>query len=245
MNLADANAIARRAEATRRMIRQRGTTPTGDRIWTADEDDICRQHGDDYEALQAKLPHRSYSALRKRCQALGLRPNRQIMTANEVSRLRRLYPTASHQELQAAFPGRSIQRIRRTCSYFSITRNRQPLKETGYAIINEIRRRCFELNYSMVDLDEIAGTGNYFSKANWHTQGLNAKAVYRAVKALDGELAVRWNDEEPSAPCAGSSRRVSRTSLASEGTPTLRVLPSPLQSQRAHAASFNGNLLGC
>lgn len=244
MTLADANAIARRAEATRRRIRLRGTTPTGDRIWTAGEDDICRQHHGDYEALQAKLPHRSYSALRSRCQALGLRPNRQIMTANELSRLRRLYPTANHQELQAAFPGRSIERIRRTCSYYRITRNRQPLKETGYAIIDEIRLRCFELNYSMVDLDDIAGTGSYFSKANWHTQGLNAKAVYRAVKVLDGELTVRWNDEEPRVPEAGSSRREPKTSYVSKAEPALHVVPSPLQSQRAHAATFNGNLLG-
>ncbi|YBV98580.1 hypothetical protein M1D80_14225 [Phyllobacteriaceae bacterium JZ32] len=58
-----------------------------------------------------------------------------------------------------------------------------------------IRARCFELRYSMVDLDAIAKTKSYFQKANWHATGLNYKAVCKAIDALDEELTVRWRDQ--------------------------------------------------
>ncbi|WP_245445172.1 hypothetical protein [Pseudaminobacter soli (ex Li et al. 2025)] len=48
----------------------------------------------------------------------------------------------------------------------------------------------------MVDLDELAKTKTYFRKAEWFPTGKpNYQAVARAVKALDGELTIRWGEE--------------------------------------------------
>lgn len=195
MYLTDFTRGAASAERARRRIRYRGATPKGDKLWTPTEDDVCRKYGSDYAVLRQKLPNRSYIALRSRCQTLGLRPKRRILTANEVSRIRRLVSTASSDQLREAFPDLSIAQIRAASRYYGIRRKRLPLKGTGISVIDSIRQRCFELRYSMVDLDEVANTKEYFQKARWHTQGLKHSAIGRAVAALDGELTIRWRDE--------------------------------------------------
>lgn len=195
MYLTDLMRGADSAERTRRRNRYRGATPKGDKLWTPAEEELCRKHGDDYVILQQKLPHRSYSALRYRCILLGLRPKRKQLTARELSLMRRLVPTASPEQLRDAFPDRSVAQIRQAGRYHGIRSRRRPLTEVGIPAIDAIRQRCFELRYSMVDLDEIAKTKTYFHKAGWHSQGVNYEAIGRAVAALDGELCVRWRDE--------------------------------------------------
>lgn len=186
---------ANNAERTRRRIRYRGATAKGDALWTPEEDEVCMKYGTDYKILVRKLPHRSYHALRARCQKLGLRPKRSLATASELSKLRRLAPTANAAALREAFPSRTLQQVKYLCRYYGIRRTPQRFKSTGYPILDAIRARCFELRYSMVDLDAIAKTKSYFQKANWHANGLNYNAVCKAIDALDGELAVRWRDQ--------------------------------------------------
>jgi hypothetical protein len=196
MYLSDFNRHANSARSARRRMRYRGVTPSGQALWTHEEDEICRRHGSgDYLALQKRLPHRTYGALRYRCQMLGLRPKRSYLSAAELSKMRRLIPEASYEELGRAFPHRTPRNLITLARYHGIRRKRRSWKKTGYPIIDAIRDRCTDLNYTMVDLDKLARTGVYFQKGNWICNGLNFRAVGRAVAALDGELIVRWRDE--------------------------------------------------
>ncbi|MDH0125773.1 hypothetical protein N7376_17360 [Brucella intermedia GD04153] len=195
MYLSDYSQNAARAQQARRRIRFLGIMPNGSRVWTPKEDQVCRQYGSDYSVLMEKLPHRSYQALRSRCQKLDLRPKRQLLTAAELSKLRRLGPTATSEQLQQEFPTRTLSQIRALRQHYKIRRQQSPFKATGYPILDNIRRRCRELNYSMPDLDVIAGTKAYFQKADWHSKGIKYSAVCKAIVALDGEVSVRWRDE--------------------------------------------------
>lgn len=196
MYLGDFNQNATAAERARRRIQYQGATFAGGTLWVAWEDDLCRQYGHNYTILQEKLPHRTYFSLRKHCQALGLRPKRNLVTAGELSRIRRLVPTASPDQLREAFPSRSPEQLLQVSRYYGIWRKRRPFGRTGISIINAIRDRCFELGYSMVDLDELAKTKGYFARSGWSkSRRPNYRAVGLAVAALDGELQARWRDE--------------------------------------------------
>lgn len=47
----------------------------------------------------------------------------------------------------------------------------------------------------MVDLDAIAGTGNYFEKAKWNFSGkADLRCVAKAIAALDGQITVVWSE---------------------------------------------------
>ncbi len=195
MYLSDYSQNAVRAQQARRRIRYLGTTPNGNRLWTPKEDEICREYGLDYSVLMEKLPNRTYSSLRSRCQKLGLRPKRQLLTAADLSKLRRIGPTASHEELQRQFPTRTLAQIHYLRQHYRISRKQQGFSVTGYPILDTIRLRCRNLNYSMVELDALAGTKRYFQKAIWHSGRLSYPAICKAIAALDGEISVRWRDE--------------------------------------------------
>jgi hypothetical protein len=176
-------------------MRYRGVTPSGSPLWTTEEDETCREYGNDYRVLKTKLPHRSYHALRKRCQSLGLRPRRDLITIKELSLLRRMSATATSDEIQAALPHKTRRQLDKLRQYYGICSKRRPFSPTGYLILDEIRSRCFELNYSMLDLDKLAKSKTYFRQADWRRSGLNYRAIGRAVAALEGELTVHWRDE--------------------------------------------------
>ncbi|TNV13246.1 SANT/Myb domain-containing protein [Ochrobactrum teleogrylli] len=195
MYLSDYSQNANRAQQARRRIRYLGVMPNGSRLWTPDEDQICRQYGTNYSVLMEKLPHRTYLALRSRCQKLGLRPKRQLMTAAELSKLRRLGPTAPADKLLQEFPTRTLAQLHALRKHYKISRPKPPLVATGYPILDAIRQRCAELNYSMVDLDALAHTKRYFQNGGWHSGGINYKAVCKAIVALDGEISVCWRGE--------------------------------------------------
>jgi hypothetical protein len=194
MYLNDYTRHAQSADRSRRRMRYRGVTPNGHRLWTPKEDETCRKHGNDYRILQTKLPHRSYEALKQRCRLLGLCPQRQMVTAREVSLLRRL-GAASVDELRAAFPTRTLSQLNHLRRYHGVPARRRQFSPTGFPIIDSVRSRCFELNYSMSDLDQLAKSNSYFQRAGWLRGNINYRAIGRAVAALDGDLTVRWRDE--------------------------------------------------
>jgi len=194
MYLSDYSRYVESGQRARRRMRFLGETPKGHPLWTASEDAICKQYGSDYSVLMKKLPHRTYQALRSRCQKLGVRPRRQLLTSAELSKLRRLGPTAPAEKLLQEFPTRTLSQLHALRKHYRIPREKPPLVATGYPILDAIRERCTALRYSMVDLDEIAGTKSYFRKGHWHKNGLNYLAICRAVVALDGEITPRWRD---------------------------------------------------
>ncbi|WP_024896877.1 SANT/Myb-like DNA-binding domain-containing protein [Brucella rhizosphaerae] len=196
MYLSDFSKNAVRAHQARRRIRYLGITPLGYQIWTQEEDELCQQFGSDYATLAQKLPNRSYMAIKKRCQKLGLRRRLRAVTAKELSMMRRLVPRGTSNEIQQAFPHRTLNCIKSICLYHGIYREKKPYQTTGIALIDDIRARCFENNLTMADLDDIARTKRYFQNRGWKdSKAPNYAAVYKAVAALDGEISIRWRGE--------------------------------------------------
>jgi hypothetical protein len=181
------------AERMRARMQRSGRTPRGHMLWTKQEDEIIRRLYPNYKALRKALRRRTFKAIRVRASACGFTVKRHRWTAAEASRLRRLYPTASHEELLAAFPGVSLRQATAKANQIKVFRKRRPLAATGYPIIDEVRLRAFQLNITMVDLDAMSRTRCYFQKAGWHTGWISERAIYRAVMALDGGLSARWN----------------------------------------------------
>lgn len=182
------------AQRMRQLIKRRGMTGNGHPLWTQDEIDTVKRMVPGYAPIVKKLKRRSYWAVRSRAQMLGLAPRRHVWTAAEISRMRKVYPSGNRAEIEAAFPGFAYLHIQSIASYHGIRRTRRRLKPTGYPIIDQIRDRAFELNYSMVDLDAlISSRCTYFQKAGWHTY-LDHKRISLIVKELGGTLSVDWDD---------------------------------------------------
>lgn len=137
----------------------------GDRLWSDAEDEILRQHPRDYDHLHKLLQGRTRGAIVRRCYKLGLTKRLNYWTSEKISKLRKLYPRATAAELQAAFPDRSLSELRSTVWRYNLpNRARKPYKSTGFPELDEVRRQCFEIGWTMLDLDDMAGTRGFFEK---------------------------------------------------------------------------------
>lgn len=172
----------------------RGANPKGCPLWSDSEDAVCRKFYPAFDLIGATLQRRTYVAILHRCRKLGLSRTIMRWTAADISRLRRIYPTASPEELVAAFPGRKLTHIRSAAKRNHLRRRRRPYVETGDPLIDHIRQRCFDYRISMSELDRMVGSSHYFEKKGWRIGWINHAAIARAVKALDGNLRIEWND---------------------------------------------------
>ena len=192
---------ARSAARARNRLKKEGYVFGLRRVWSGREEEVCRLFWPDVRQIKRLLWSRSEGAIRAKGRALGLPIQKQhIWSAASLSRLRRLYPEATWDELHAAFPGVSKNSILHAVRYRRLRKNRRPYKPTGYLLIDEIRGRCFELNYRMKDIDALAMSKRYFYKAGWHSRWISHKAIARAVAALDGQLTVKWSSIVGSCP---------------------------------------------
>lgn len=117
-----------------------------------------------------------------------------MWTAAEVSRLRRLYPRSSMPELLVALPSRDATQIKFKARHLKLRRARPPLKPAGFELVDAIKQRAVELNYTMRDIDALACCAPYFYKAGWiGKKRLNYSAINQAVEALGGRLVVVWD----------------------------------------------------
>ncbi len=101
------------AERARARIRFLGLTPRGSPLWTSEEDALLRACYPNYQLAIKRLKRRTYYACRARARHLRLVAPRPLWTAAGVSRLRRIYPTATPEELIAAFPERGLANIQK------------------------------------------------------------------------------------------------------------------------------------
>ena len=189
---------ARNAETSRRsrarMMRD-GVTPKGDKLWEEWEDQILRKHYPHYKRMERRLKHRTAVAIRSRCRTLGMKRAIHVWSSAEISKLRKLYPTAPMADISAAFPHSTMINIRQVAQYHGFRRKRMPYSETGFPALDAVRRRCFEARISMPELDKIARTKNYFQKMGWRGKPRpNYRYLGLAMEALNGVVAVNWKD---------------------------------------------------
>lgn len=189
---------ARNAEAAHRSrarIMRSGFTPKGDRLWEEWEEEILRKHFPNYKRMERSLKHRTGCAIRSHCRKLGLKRAIHNWSAAEISKLRRLYPTAPIEDICAAFPHSTYINIRQVAQYHGFRRKRVPYSSTGFPALDEVRNRCFEARISMPELDKIARTKTYFQKMGWRGKPRpNYRFLGLAMEALNGVLAVTWMD---------------------------------------------------
>lgn len=180
-------------------MKRTGTTPDGLRVWTPEELDTLRRLYPNYPAI-VQATGRSYNGVKAKAQQLGLTPKREHWTGAQRLRLRKLFMgDATRAEIRDAFPTRNVINVYNMARYFGMRRKRKPFVSTGYLAIDLIRQRCFELGLSMIDLDQMAKTGQFFSKGQWFRFGPSPRAIHKAVAALDGQLSVVWNDPDSEA----------------------------------------------
>jgi hypothetical protein len=165
----------------------------GDKVWTVEEDEVVRSKYPDYAAIRKALPHRTYFACRARARTLRIVKERPPYTGKELSIVRRLYPKADREDILSSLPGRTWSQINDLANRNGIRRAPKPFKITGIKVLDQIRTRCRELNYSMPDLDKMARTKTYFAKAKWLIRNkINHRAIGRAVDALHGDIEADW-----------------------------------------------------
>jgi hypothetical protein len=194
MSLAQFVRGAASAERIREKMLRSGFTLFGQKLWTEDEDFICRLFHPDFFALRQILYNRTECAIRARCRKLGLTSPRKTWGPLDKQRLRKLYPEATHDELRAAFPGVEIERIRKVAQYYGYRRKRKPYKITGVLPLDQLRTRAYDIGWYMPDVDDEAGTGRYFRSRGCKSKYPNFKAIQRGVKALGGHLEAAWDE---------------------------------------------------
>lgn len=183
------------AVRARKRIRKEGFNMRGDKLWSEDEIEIVRHLAPDYDAICKLIPDRTRKAVRVQASVLGKAHKRHCWTGAEVALLRKLYPNASRERLCESFPDVSWNAICMVARYHGFNRARKPYVVTGVAPLDQIRTKCFEIHWTMADLDQAAGTKGYFSRAGWLGKHvINYKAIGRAIAALDGEVTAAWND---------------------------------------------------
>jgi hypothetical protein len=193
MNLTYHAKYARVAAQSRERARKTGYVGHN-KLWSEAEHEIVRKLAPDYDAMEKAL-NRTRGAIGWKCAQMGLRKPAHQWTAAEISRLRKLYPSGSIKDLCEAFPHSSIVNIRYVARYHGMRRSRKPYKATGIPLLDEIRLRCFEIGWTMIDLDKAAKTKKYFRKSEWFGKNrINYKHLGRAIEALDGFVQAEWRE---------------------------------------------------
>ncbi|TLX12293.1 hypothetical protein [Rhizobium sp. MHM7A] len=193
MNLAYLARGAASAERARARMLRSGYTVWGQKLWSEEEDLICRLFHPDYFALRQILCNRTDRAIQARCRKLGLVRPRQSWEWLARQKLRKLYPEATYDELCAAFPDRDLQNIQAAARYYGFKRKKKPYKITGVVSLDQFRSRCYDVQWTMRDADEEAGTKRYFQTRGYRSKYPNFKAISRGVKALGGHMEVQWD----------------------------------------------------
>ncbi|MBX9455834.1 MAG: hypothetical protein KL863_07330 [Rhizobium sp.] len=172
-----------------------GVYPNISRIWKEREDLACRLFWEEPWLLRRLLYWRTPGAILWRCKHLGLiKYWDHRWTAREIAILRRLYPKGTREEICEAIPGVEWRKICVAARYYGFRRDKKPYKITGIVANDQVRLRCYDIKWTMRDLDEECRTGRYFQTRGYRTKYPNFKHINRAAEWLGGQLEVRWDD---------------------------------------------------
>lgn len=173
-------------------IHRTGLTIAGDLAWTEDEKrQVVDRYDDDLDGLVKALEGRSVAAIRSKAHRLGVTRDRRIWDDPQK--------TAFKPQYKNGVPVREIERIgikapRQIWSKASKMKIRRPLKPprvTGLRLYDDVRKRAFECNFTMLDLDEGTHGKTYFRRPTGH---FNLRLIARAVEMLGGTLTARQMD---------------------------------------------------
>jgi hypothetical protein len=167
-----------------------GRNPSGHALWTAEEDKTVRSFPRNYKALRGVLKGRTLEAIKHRTRLLGLGKKPHHWTDDDLVTLRKLYRCSPKEELMAALPGVSWKAICHKADKQHLTRARRRPQRINNPVLDAIRSRAFQYNWSLRDLDKFAGTKSYFRFLREYDCIPQRRYILRAIKALDGHLSV-------------------------------------------------------
>ncbi|RZS82047.1 hypothetical protein EV217_2860 [Phyllobacterium myrsinacearum] len=180
------------AERSRQRIQKNGCTPSGSSLWRAWEDDILREHYPNFPKIRELLPHRTSKAISYRGVRLGIARTSTHWSDTDYSILRRMFGSASKAELLKALPDHSWERIARKAEKKGLRRPRKPYVRTGDVANDSVRDRCFELNLTLVGLNEDCRTKQHFQKRKFGKYHPPYHAILKATKVLGGTIKLKW-----------------------------------------------------
>lgn len=179
------------AAANRAYMMRTGLTYRGQKIWTAGEIVTLEALYPDYAALTRALPDRTRKAIENKVRRCGLARPLRIWSEAEFGIMKPRYvrgqPMAA---ILALLDGKTARQVWSKASGSHIRRPRRPPRPTGLAPVDAIRRRAFDLNFSMADLDAIAHRRGYFRRprrTDWD-------ALQKVLPYLGGRATVFWGE---------------------------------------------------
>lgn len=177
------------AAVNRAYMAKTGLTYAGQKIWTFDEIVVLRSWYPDYQSLLRLLPERTARAISNKAGKLGLARSRFIWSEPEFATMKPLYLRGMPmREILPWLDNKTAKQVWKKAWNRGVRRPRRPPRLTGFAVLDAVRRRAFELNFSMKDLDTITGRNSYFRcprHVDW-------KAVQQVLPYLGGSATVVW-----------------------------------------------------
>jgi hypothetical protein len=173
-----------------------GTSFNGYPLWSEAEISVLRQFYPDYSEISRRIPQRTRAAIEKKCEVLRIvKRGPRRWSDEEYVRLRKSYPTSPTSQAFALFQDRTWVGLRAVLYRRRIFKKPVPYKICGHQIADSIRQRCFELNYTIRDLDIMAGSNQYFKDLARPPKNIGLSKLAIAVKLLGGRITVKWSNE--------------------------------------------------
>ncbi|MBK1976156.1 hypothetical protein JIX58_10410 [Brevundimonas diminuta] len=178
------------AAVNRAYMARTGLTYSGQRLWTIEEIAILRNLHPDYGALVRALPGRTLAAIQNKAQRFGLVRPRRIWSEAEFAAIKPLYVRgAPMPEILDRLESKTKRQVWTKAANRGIRRPRRAPCLTGFAVLDSVRRRAFDLRLSMADLDDLAGRKSYFKRP----RRMDWSAVQRVLPHLGGQVEVFWH----------------------------------------------------
>lgn len=178
------------AAVNRTYMRRTGLTYAGQKLWTEAEEGLVRQHHPDYATLVRLLPGRTRRAIENKAQRLGVARDHRIWSDLDERVMRPAYVRGDPiNDIVALLDGKTKKQVWAKAAKRKIRRPRRRPKLLNLPVVDDVRQRAFDLQLTMRDLDEIAGSRRYFRKPNYY----NWKALDAAVRWLGGTAQVAWH----------------------------------------------------
>jgi hypothetical protein len=173
-----------------------GMTPNGYRLWMPFEAGTLRESHPNYRRFHSIVIDRTRPAAYSKASRMGItRPRGRPWDYNEITRLRRMFPTASKAELLAAFPDRTWSAITSAAYKRHIYRAQPVLPPTGSAFLDQILARARRFNLSLADLDSTCGHTSYFRTRAWRHRAFRNDLHVKAAVSLGGKVSVKWGEK--------------------------------------------------
>lgn len=178
-----------------RRMKHTGMTMADQPLWLDQEIEVLRALAPDYDLIKQRLGNRSRRAIRHKCARLGLCKAIHLWTGTEISKLRRLYPSASKAEIIAAFPSSTWAQIKSAARRNGFRRDKPSFTRSGNLLMDVILDRCEAIGWSYADLDDECGTGQYFQNRCWRKYPVNSATALKALGVLGGIVSVKWIED--------------------------------------------------